>query len=54
MLTFWLFGAVHWLYFWYKDDKALTLRDVVHQIVDIHLQGVLAPEGQLEPDKQGR
>ncbi|MFW6388329.1 MAG: TetR/AcrR family transcriptional regulator [Desulfohalobiaceae bacterium] len=54
VLTFCLFGAVHWLYFWYKDDKALTLRDVVHQIVDIHLQGVLAPEGQLEPDKQGR
>ncbi len=40
VLTFSLFGAVHWLYFWHKEDKAMGLREVVEQIVDYHLHGV--------------
>ncbi|MFP4214082.1 MAG: TetR/AcrR family transcriptional regulator [Desulfohalobiaceae bacterium] len=54
VLTFCLFGSVHWLYFWYKDDKALSLRDVVRQIVDIHLNGVLAPQEQTEAEGRGQ
>jgi AcrR family transcriptional regulator len=44
VLTFSLFSAVHWLYFWYRPDKGLTIKEIVEHIVDIYTKGILAQE----------
>ena len=46
VLTFSLFSAVHWLYFWYRPDKELSVKDIVEHIVDIYTNGIRA-EGQV-------
>jgi AcrR family transcriptional regulator len=45
VLTFSLFSAVHWLYFWYRPDKELSVKEIVEHIVDIYTRGILA-EGE--------
>lgn len=42
VLTFSLFSAVHWLYFWYRPDRDLSIQDIVEHIVDIFMQGATA------------
>ncbi len=42
VLTFSLFSSVHWLYFWYRPEKPLSVKDIVENIVDIFLHGVIA------------
>jgi len=42
VLTFSLFSAVHWLYFWYRPEKSLSIEEIVKQIVDIYTNGILA------------
>jgi len=42
VLTFSLFSAVHWLYFWYRPERPLSVKDIVENIVDIFLHGVIA------------
>jgi AcrR family transcriptional regulator len=42
VLTFSLFSAVHWLYFWYRPDKELSVQDIVEDIVDIYTNGIRA------------
>jgi hypothetical protein len=39
VLTFSLFAAVHWLYFWYRPDRSLSIQEIVEHIVDIYLDG---------------
>jgi len=41
VLTFSLFSAVHWLYFWFDPNGDLELRDVIKDIVEFHLDGVI-------------
>lgn len=45
VLTFSLFSAVHWLYFWFKPGKEMSLREVIGHIVGIFLYQ-LAGEGE--------
>jgi len=42
VLTFSLFSAVHWLYFWYRPDRELSIQEIVEHIVDIYMQGITA------------
>jgi len=42
VLTFSLFSAVHWLYFWYRPNKELSVQDIVQDIVDIYTNGIRA------------
>ena len=51
VLTFSLFSAVHWLYFWYRPNKDLTVKDIVEHIVDIFTKGIRA-EGQDRHERQ--
>ncbi|MDZ7758866.1 MAG: TetR/AcrR family transcriptional regulator [Desulfovermiculus sp.] len=44
VLTFSLFSAVHWLYFWYRPDKELSVKEIVENIVDIYTKGILSDE----------
>ncbi len=40
ILTFCFFATVQWLYFWYKEDGPLGVREVIERIVDFFLYGV--------------
>jgi hypothetical protein len=42
VLTFSLFSAVHWLYFWYRPEKELSVKEIVENIVDIYTNGIKA------------
>ncbi|MFW5819617.1 MAG: TetR/AcrR family transcriptional regulator, partial [Desulfovermiculus sp.] len=44
VLTFSLFSAVHWLYFWYRPGKELSVKKIVENIVDIYTKGILSDE----------
>jgi AcrR family transcriptional regulator len=46
VLTFSLFSAVHWLYFWYRSDKALSVKEIVEHIVDIYTKGILVENAE--------
>lgn len=41
VLTFSLYSAVHWLYFWFDPGGELNLKEVVRDIVEFHLDGVI-------------
>ncbi len=40
VMTFSIISALHWLYFWYKKDKGLTLEEIVEQIACMYLEGI--------------
>lgn len=40
VMTFTIISALHWLYFWFKPDKGLTLEQVIEQIAQIILSGI--------------
>ncbi len=40
ILTFCFFATVQWLYFWYKEEGPLGVRDIIENIVDFFLYGV--------------
>jgi AcrR family transcriptional regulator len=39
-LTFTVFASVHWLYFWFRPDGDLGLRNVVENIADVFWNGL--------------
>jgi AcrR family transcriptional regulator len=41
VLTFSLLGTLHWLFFWFKPHKGLSLEEVIDQFVEIHLYGMI-------------
>lgn len=41
VLTFCFFATVQWLYFWYKKDGPLSVREIIEYIVDYFLYGVI-------------
>ena len=41
VMTFSLISQLHWLYFWFRSDKGLSLEEVIDQIADMFLKGVL-------------
>ena len=45
VLTFSLFAAVHWLYFWYRPDRSLSIKEIVENIVDVYLNGAGVKDG---------
>lgn len=44
VLTFCFFACVQWLYFWYKKDGPLSIRDIIEYIVDYFLYGIIGEE----------
>ncbi len=47
--TFFLLGAMNWLYQWYKEDGRLTEQDLVRELTSLFARGFL-----LEPDEQSQ
>jgi len=41
VLTFCFFATVHWLYFWYRENGDLNVRQIIEYIVDYFLYGVI-------------
>jgi hypothetical protein len=50
VMTFSLISQLHWLYFWFKPDKGLSLEEVIDQIADMFLAGVLVGSGSGRAD----
>lgn len=46
VMTFSLISQLHWLYFWFRPEKGLSLEEVIDQIADMFLKGVLVRPGQ--------
>ena len=44
VLTFCFFATVQWLYFWYKKDGPLSIREIIEYIVDYFLYGIIGDE----------
>ncbi|WP_461832886.1 TetR/AcrR family transcriptional regulator [Desulfothermus sp.] len=44
VLTFCFFATVQWLYFWYKKDGQLSIREIIENIVDYFLYGIIGDE----------
>ncbi len=44
VLTFCFFATVQWLYFWYKKDGQLSIREIIEYIVDYFLYGIIGDE----------
>ena len=44
VLTFCFFATVQWLYFWYKEEGPLGVRDIIEYIVDYFLYGVIGKD----------
>ena len=44
VLTFCFFATVQWLYFWYKKDGPLSIRQIIEYIVDYFLYGIIEKE----------
>jgi len=40
VMTFTIISAIHWLYFWFKPDKGLSLEQVIEQIAEMYLDGI--------------
>jgi len=43
VMTFSLISQLHWLYFWFRPEKGLNLQEVIGQIADMYLNGVVKP-----------
>lgn len=41
VMTFSLISALHWLYFWFRQGKGLGLEEVIDQIAEIFLEGIM-------------
>ncbi|GAB6887702.1 TetR/AcrR family transcriptional regulator [Desulfothermus okinawensis JCM 13304] len=44
VLTFCFFATVQWLYFWYKKDGSLSIKEIIEYIVDYFLYGIIGEE----------
>lgn len=44
VLTFCFFATVQWLYFWYKKEGPLSIRQIIEYIVDYFLYGIIQKE----------
>ena len=42
--TFSLVSSLHWLYFWFREDEGLSLKEVIDQIANLFLSGLLKCE----------
>lgn len=40
VMTFSIISALHWLYFWFKPEKGLSLEEVIEQIAEMYLEGI--------------
>jgi len=40
VMTFSIISALHWLYFWFKPEKGLSLEEVIEQIAEMYLDGI--------------
>ncbi|WP_461834212.1 TetR/AcrR family transcriptional regulator [Desulfothermus sp.] len=40
VMTFSIISALHWLYFWFKPEKGLSLEEVIEQIAQMYLDGI--------------
>ncbi|GAB6888788.1 TetR/AcrR family transcriptional regulator [Desulfothermus okinawensis JCM 13304] len=40
VMTFSIISALHWLYFWFKPEKKLSLEEVIEQIASMYLDGI--------------
>ncbi len=40
VMTFSIISALHWLYFWFKPEKGLSLEKVIEQIAEMYLDGI--------------
>jgi AcrR family transcriptional regulator len=43
VMTFSLISALHWLYFWYRPTKGLSLEEVIDQVASMYLTGIQEP-----------
>ncbi len=44
VLTFCFFATVQWLYFWYRENGPLSIREIIEYIVDYFLYGIIGED----------
>ncbi len=40
VMTFSIISSLHWLYFWFKPEKGLSLEEIVEEIASMYLKGI--------------
>ncbi len=40
VMTFSIISSLHWLYFWFKPQKGLSLEEIVEEIASMYLKGI--------------
>ncbi len=43
VMTFSLISALHWLYFWFKPEKGLSLEEIVDEMASMYMEGIGMP-----------